>query len=66
MQERDILSNNSSYALKIVTTKIAIMWCDIFVFLSDETKNKENLKQKEIAEGYIDNPNCLFLKFKNM
>ena len=57
--------DNSGYTLKVITTEIAIIWCDIFIFLSDKIKKrkplmKDNRRLNISMEGYVANLNCLF------
>ena len=74
MWRRDILSGNSSYTLKRITTDNAITWCYfsfLFFFLLDGIKKRKLVKKGNRwlninTEDLISDLCCIFRYFKNM
>ena len=50
--------------MKIITTEIAIMWCDIFIFLSDENKKKKTLNRRKSPKDILPIPIAYFDNLK--
>ena len=74
MWRRDILSGNSSYTLKRITTDNAITWCYfsfLFFFFAGRKKKRKLVKKGNRwlninTEDLISDLCCIFRYFKNM